>query len=125
MRETDPGETHTENTAGEMGAHRLSVGEAVPPDESGSLNVPPKTQAGPVRGDVWNEAAEGAEPAVPATRGKAVPESLSAPVTGEETGEEPRRRGPSRLLLAAAGTVAVLVFRALRKRRAKGGAKRA
>ena len=40
MSESDPGVVR-QRTAGEVGARRHAVGEAVPPEESNSLNVPP------------------------------------------------------------------------------------
>ncbi|GLW11776.1 hypothetical protein Misp01_69040 [Microtetraspora sp. NBRC 13810] len=103
MTESDPGEVRPEYTAGDVGAHRQTVGEEVPSDERLSLNVP-NTRAGAreyaereeTLGTTGREKAAhedfaragepGAEPQVGALERKAA---------GERASREPPAAGPS------------------------------
>ncbi|WP_147267961.1 hypothetical protein [Spongiactinospora rosea] len=138
MSETDPGGPPSRHTAGEVGARRHPVGEAVRADESGSLNVPPTQRD------------EGTEAAREAHRGTGEDTGVPTPASGRGSGEPiagtsapagldrtrstgdtdrvreaaadirdefRRRRRPTKFMLIAAGTAVALIARRLLRRR--------
>ncbi|MFI0418538.1 hypothetical protein [Spongiactinospora sp. 9N601] len=134
MSETDPGGPSARHTAGEVGARRHPVGEAVRADESGSLNVPPtQRETGgeahrgtgedtgvptPASGRGSGEPIAGTSAPADLDRTRpAAPPSSDADRIGEAAAEIRERRRPTKFLMLAAGTAVALVARRLLRRR--------
>ncbi|PZG39992.1 hypothetical protein C1I98_22845 [Spongiactinospora gelatinilytica] len=138
MSETDPGGPSARHTAGEVGARRHPVGEAVRADESGSLNVPPtQRETGeeaareahrgtgedtgvptPASGRGSGEPIAGTSAPAGLDRTRpAAPPSSDADRIGEAAAEIRERRRPTKFLMLAAGTAVALIARRLLRRR--------